>query len=829
MTVLRSREIVPKVELQAQANNKDAVMLMEPQTPAKSLDGLNHLSTARTLTVSPESAAPEAVGSRSGSGSGSGNLLRRCSLRLASKMDSGLTGGVENVEESVRSSYRKRKISIAETNLGDRLNLGSSATLESRMNRNRKRKNGVETELSRSARKDQDHKENKILYLRSGKKVIKSEVNSSNVDASLGGDGIFDDKSVSGNESRIIADGSGENAVLMNDFKANAGAAENVCSSRGNDKVKVVEKDSLSSSIGNGKLNSAAREADRNTTVRVSGLDARNSKRKDKGEEKVVENGSQSSSRNAVDFKHLNDAENESSASGDLSPSAAAPSLSTEQMNVRERFRNIARKNASRFAHFSSENDVDNHGNDAPRRDILSSATSGEAEDWPGPFSTAMKISKDQRSISRGKKSVAPVTWVPKKATKGNFPKQSVPLLQDLCVAILVKHADAITSLNCVPDVMRHKLSHLLSDSRRMDSHFLRLLVDGSPTEIRVRDCSWLSEEIFKNAFEGCDLSNLTVLQLDLCGRCLADYVISESLACSANSLPALTTISFKAAYRLSDIGLSALVSSAPSLRSVDLSQCSLITSDGVCCMAASLGSALRELHLDECQGIDAMHILPALQNLQNLEVLSLSGLETVSDDFVLEFLRARGPSIKELVLSDCTRLTDSSVRAIAESCPELCAVDLSNLCKLTDAAIGYLANGCRAIQYLKLRRNYFSDEAVAAYLETCGNSLRELSLSNVEQVAECTATSLSRHSANLNYLDLSWCRNLTDEALGLIVDNCSSLKVLKVFGCSQITNVFLSGHSNEEVQIIGLKMEPILKHFQDPVISHGALRYSSV
>jgi DNA repair protein RAD7 len=38
-----------------------------------------------------------------------------------------------------------------------------------------------------------------------------------------------------------------------------------------------------------------------------------------------------------------------------------------------------------------------------------------------------------------------------------------------------------------------------------------------------------------------------------------------------------------------------------------------------------------------------------------------------------------------------------------------------------------------------------------------------------------------------LEVLDLSFCRELTNEALGLIVDSCSSLKMLKLFGCTQV------------------------------------------
>lgn len=46
---------------------------------------------------------------------------------------------------------------------------------------------------------------------------------------------------------------------------------------------------------------------------------------------------------------------------------------------------------------------------------------------------------------------------------------------------------------------------------------------------------------------------------------------------------------------------------------------------------------------------------------------------------------------------------------------------------------------------------------------------------------------SVAKRCKNLVSLDVSWCRNLTDEALGLIADSCLSLEVLKVFGCTQV------------------------------------------
>lgn len=144
------------------------------------------------------------------------------------------------------------------------------------------------------------------------------------------------------------------------------------------------------------------------------------------------------------------------------------------------------------------------------------------------------------------------------------------------------------------------------------------------------------------------------MLQLDNSGRCLADYSLTTTLARSPQCLSALISLSLRDAYRLSDAGLSVLVSSVPALRSINLSRCSL-TSNGICHLASSLGSVLKELYLDDCYWIDAMVMLPALLKIDNLEVLSLAGIETVSDYFIREFSTVRGHNMKELVLANCT------------------------------------------------------------------------------------------------------------------------------------------------------------------------------
>ncbi|KAK4756888.1 hypothetical protein SAY87_007015 [Trapa incisa] len=179
------------------------------------------------------------------------------------------------------------------------------------------------------------------------------------------------------------------------------------------------------------------------------------------------------------------------------------------------------------------------------------------------------------------------------------------------------------------------------------------------------------------------------------------------------------------------------------------------------------------------------MLILPALKRLENLHVFSVAGISSVSDDFVVEFVARLGHNLQELVLSDSTNLTDASMKAIAEVCPGILALNLVNLIKLTDSAVGYLANGCQALEKLILCRNTFSDEGIAAFLEASGELLQELSLNNVKKVNTDTAISLATKSRKLQ----------------------------RVFGCIQITDTFLNGHSNAEVKIVGLKMTPLLEH----------------
>ena len=55
---------------------------------------------------------------------------------------------------------------------------------------------------------------------------------------------------------------------------------------------------------------------------------------------------------------------------------------------------------------------------------------------------------------------------------------------------------------------------------------------------------------------------------------------------------------------------------------------------------------------------------------------------------------------------------------------------------------------------------------------------------------------------------DRSWCRGVTDDGLGHLVDHAYELEALSLRGCAQITDIFLNGHSNTKVKVHGRRLE---------------------
>ncbi|GJP67990.1 hypothetical protein CLOP_g24746 [Closterium sp. NIES-67] len=377
--------------------------------------------------------------------------------------------------------------------------------------------------------------------------------------------------------------------------------------------------------------------------------------------------------------------------------------------------------------------------------------------------------------------------------------------LYSLCLELVATHIDGLESVEGVPDAVRRDLSACLSAQRRLDGRVLHLLLEGVATELSVADCSLVSEADLKSALSTCNAANLELFHLSMCGRSLSDACLTTTLLHSPTTLPALRSLALQGAYRLSDASLPPLALAAPALAHLSLLHCPLLSSPAVSTLISSLSSSLNTLRLDGCCQLDAAVLLLGMKQLTGLSCLSLAGLSSVSDAVLSELLPAIGSNLKELSLAHCEEITDASVAAAAANAPSLTALDLSHLPLLTDASLHSLCSAQLKLRSLNLTRASFSDAALAALIQASGAALQILSVNAVYEAGDGLLISLARCShESLESLDVSWCRSVSNHALGLLADSCPNLSRLCLYGCSQVTDVFYLGHSNPRLHLIG-------------------------
>ncbi|XP_010493248.1 PREDICTED: F-box/LRR-repeat protein 2-like [Camelina sativa] len=402
--------------------------------------------------------------------------------------------------------------------------------------------------------------------------------------------------------------------------------------------------------------------------------------------------------------------------------------------------------------------------------------------------------------------------------------QRKAPSLTDLSVRVLAQNSEAIKSLKLVPDHLRKKLSRHVSGFGKLDARFMHLLIGDSPCEIRASNCVGLTEDDLVKILCDSDRDTLKVLILDLCGRAITDYTITEFLKRSPEGFPSLTTLSLQGAFSLTDYALTFIASFSPLLLFINLSHCSLLTSRGLRTLADTFRTTLKGLSIEGCQGMKrCKEFTRSLYKFQKLNYLSVAGLDSVNDGVLRAFFMFSCSNLTDLSLANCHELTDDCIWHIGRYCKKLEALDISELRKLTDKSLEYLTEGCKSLNSVIFGNNRFSDEAVAAFLEVLGGSFNNLCLNKVVDIGPDTAFSLANVCKRLKYLDLSWCRKLTEEDLRRILSCCSSLKSLKLFGWTQVENAYLEELSRSQIHITGLKMTSLYAHLEDSHPNVGA------
>eukprot|EP01097_Dermamoeba_algensis_P003792 TRINITY_DN2581_c0_g1_i2.p1 TRINITY_DN2581_c0_g1~~TRINITY_DN2581_c0_g1_i2.p1 ORF type:complete len:771 (-),score=137.77 TRINITY_DN2581_c0_g1_i2:354-2666(-) len=307
--------------------------------------------------------------------------------------------------------------------------------------------------------------------------------------------------------------------------------------------------------------------------------------------------------------------------------------------------------------------------------------------------------------------------------------------------------------------------------------------------------------------------------------------------------------------YRLTDKAMEHVAMNFSNLEMIDISYIVLLSDRGL----AQLGrlTSLRELSMVSCIGtsVDGLvYISQALKKLKKLYHGEAKDERAAEIDFPmkksnksqitdagLEALSGNFSGLSTLVIKKSTLVTDLGLQTISEKLQALTVIHLPECRAVSDAGLDFLTSGCPALENLDLSYTSISDEGLQyvgegleflkhLYLNECKRvsdvgihhivqgcpDLTTLELRYCPKITNETMKSIA-YSPRLAFLDVSWCRSVTDEgiialSLGpaslsisrLEVEACSeltieSLKALKNFGMLQHLNLTKCWHIDDD------------------------------
>jgi len=261
---------------------------------------------------------------------------------------------------------------------------------------------------------------------------------------------------------------------------------------------------------------------------------------------------------------------------------------------------------------------------------------------------------------------------------------------------------------------------------------------------MNVKGCSRLTDKSIKLVARYC--TGLNALTLDGCSQ-----VTNHCLTSIGNYCKKLHLLSIEKCVRITNEGLIGLLTACPQLKILNLGQCAQFND-----------IVLHEIAL-KCKELELLHIPYCYQ---------------ISDEGMMNFTLNlhRNANLTSLDLTACKGLNDDGYELVGRACGSLTYLNLSSA-RITDIGMKAVTHGCWKLRTLILEDLYLISDEVF-YFDVVGDGRR--------QADENMLTSLTE-------LNINDCTRLTDKALAAISSRSASLSILKMTGCSHMTDAGLS------------------------------------
>ncbi|OAY62570.1 F-box/LRR-repeat protein 3 [Ananas comosus] len=285
-----------------------------------------------------------------------------------------------------------------------------------------------------------------------------------------------------------------------------------------------------------------------------------------------------------------------------------------------------------------------------------------------------------------------------------------------------------------------------------------------------------------------------------------------EALSSLKQGFKSLEVLDVSSCDRVSHVGLSSILNSAPGLRQLRLAYHSFVT--------PSISSGLQRLSKLQSINLDCSHVTTnGLKSIgsccTSLKELSLSKCSGVTDEG-LSFISSKNKGLVKLDITCCREITDVGIATMTSSCTSLTSLRMESCSLVTSLGLRLIGQRCHLLEELDLTDNDLDDEGLKSIsgchklsslkagiclkisdegLVHIGNScpeLQELDLYRSVGVTDKGVTEIARGCPLLQMINLAYCTEMTDESLRAL-SKCSSLKTLEIRGCPRVSSAGLS------------------------------------
>ena len=223
--------------------------------------------------------------------------------------------------------------------------------------------------------------------------------------------------------------------------------------------------------------------------------------------------------------------------------------------------------------------------------------------------------------------------------------------------------------------------------------------------------------------------------------------------------------------------------------------------------------------------------VLKWIRSCSNLIRINLTMAQITDKTIVALANSPSAATLATLNLSDCINISDVSLQALAENCPNLVSINLKHT-SITDHGVRLLVQKCPHLYRVRIFGCAVTDtglKEVAKYAKR----LSWLDLGQCTEIGDEGLIPLAQGCPGLQWLDISRKREENDAALQRITDlgiiaivkNCRDLELLDVSYCSGITDQSLIVVGTVAKNLKSLSLKGLHKITGESIFQLGELR----